>query len=402
MPCSDILAGLNAIAAAMAGLKPGTTNVSCGDGACGAVGGAISGMTNDQIIPQESVTEPGQGGSAPEGFDTWEEYFAHKCKAAWFMWYGMRNLFNTLAGLSGIAAIAAGVSPAIIGWTIGLGVVFPPGGLALLITYCLAFLVATLGAFFSFEGAIGYWDANKMSIICAMYESGSADDAINILADWYENAIEAIEWEGVLAPLGPALAGILAQVGAVAINTNVANVLFTLAEDVLLPDVTCECAGASEWHFDSGVEGWVFVGTPPEPVTEEHGWTDAESGKDNSDGSAGRLYVNVDMVAFNPPSYYPTWERALPPGYIVHTGDTFVVDLYAAGGNHWVQAGIQYTDDSGDSSGWVGNWVSWGPQLVTVTAPNTGKSIKLVYACFEKRATGTAQFAVDKAILTIA
>jgi hypothetical protein len=401
MPCSDIKEGLEAIAAALSGLGGGVTNVSCGGGACGAIGGAMADMPNDDILPPDPVTEPDPGGDPPEGFDTWEAYYTHKCKAAEFLWLGIRNLIQTIGGLSGAVAVMSTTAPAVVAWVATTGVVFPPAAFALLATYILAFMVLAIGAFYSMQEALEYWDDNHVPIVCAMYQSGSAADAITVLADFYEDAIESVTWVGVLAPLGSVLAAALSQVGATAINTSMVNVLFTLAQDVVVPDATCDCSDVSEWHFDAGVEGWVFVGDPPSPVTETHGWTDAESGKDPSDQSPGRLYVNVDMVAYNPPTYYPVWQRSLPPGLVVATGDTLQARVFAGPDNSFIIIGIEYTDDTNDNSGWTA-WVNWGSATATVTAPNNGKTIKRLWAAWERRATGTGAFALDNVVLNLA
>jgi hypothetical protein len=266
----------------------------------------------------------------------------------------------------------------------------------------LAFLVLAVGASYEVTEALEYWDANKNAIICAMYVSGSAEGAIDVLADFYENAIESIVWYGVLAPLGTVLAAALAEVGATAINTSMVNVLFTLAADVIVPEADCSYCTQPEtaWHFDLGIEGWTFPNAPPSPVTEQHGWRDAESGKDPNDGSAGRLFVDVDMVTYNPPSYYPTWQRNLGSSPVGHTGDTFAVHIYASEAAH-VLVALAYSDNSNDNSGWVQNWVNWGTLSVSVSAPNDGKVISAVQVAFEKRSTGTITFCVDHAVLTL-
>lgn len=403
MPCSDILTGLQAVAAAIAAMNTCNTTVNCGSGVEG-IGGVIKDLPNDEILPPVPVTEPPvYEGDPPEGFDTWEAYLDHKCKAAWFLWATIRNLISTFQILSGVAVGMAVVWPAIWAWVVSTGVLFPPAGILVLATLMLGFLVLAAGASYGVTEALEYWDANKNAIICAMYASGSAEDAIDVLADFYENAIESIVWYGALAPLGPVLAAALAEVGATAINTSMVNVLFTLAADVIVPEADCSSCvqpDATEWHFDLGVEGWAFVGVPPSPVTEQHGWRDAEAGKDPNNGSPGRLFVDVNMVAFNPPSYYPTWQRSLLLGMVASTGDSFAVHIYA-GEAAFVKAGIEYSDSSIDDSGWVGNWVNWGTLSVSVAAPNNGKTISKVFVTFEKRSTGTVTFCVDHAVLTL-
>lgn len=402
MPCSDILTGLQAVAAALAAMNTCNTTVNCGGGGVGGIGGVLAPLPNDEILPQLPVTEPPIGeGAPPEGFDTWEQYLDHKCKAAWFLHAAIRNLLQTLGALSGAAAIMATVSPAIVGWSIGVGVVFAPAGFALLCVYVLAFLVMTIGAYYSVTEALEYWDTNRSAIICAMYNSGSADDALDVLADFYEDAVEAITWEGILAPLGTVLAGALAQIGATALSTNLVNILFTLAADVIVPDAVCEC-GAEAWSFDYSAEGWTFPNDPPEFVTETHGWTDAASGADPGDGSPGRLYANVTMEQFNPPSYYASWVKTIYPALPCHTGDTLAMHAYAVGSNTHIKCDITYTDDTSDGSNWQAWSAGWTSLNAIVTAPNDGKSIKSISFTGEVRQVGGGVFYVDHVVLTVA
>ena len=148
MPCDDIKTGLEAIATALSGLSfgNGAVNVNCGGGACGGVGGVLADLPNDEILPPEGATEPDPQGDPPEGFASWDAYYAHKCKAAHFLWIAIRNLLQSLGGLAGAAAIMSTTAPAIIAWVGTTGVVFPPAGFALLCTYVLAFMVLTIGA----------------------------------------------------------------------------------------------------------------------------------------------------------------------------------------------------------------------------------------------------------------
>jgi hypothetical protein len=403
MPCSDIGTGLQAIATALAGLQPVAQTVNCGaggagGGVCSGVVGAVSGMTPAQAIPQTLIIEPSQAGDPPEGFETWEVYFTRKCQASHALFAWIRNFLLTMQSASGAAqnmASAIGVVGMIMAV---LGLLIDPVAMVGLAVGVLAVLLISTDALIKVNGAVDYLDENKDDIICAFYSSGSALQVQAIATGAIEDALQAIEWGEVFAPLGAALETAIGAVGSQLLSNNVVNVLFYAAEDVVLPTATCECGGAQEWHFDAGVEGWIFVGEPPSPVTEEHGWTQVESGKDPSNGSAGRLFVEVDMVAFNPPSFYPSWERYLPPGTVVAIGDTLVADVYAGPDQSFISLGIVYTDDTEDSTGWT-SWVNWGLATCTVTEPNNGKTVKFLYAVWERRATGAGLFALDKVIL---
>ena len=83
MPCSDIRAGLEAIAAALAGGLPGnvTQNVTCGGtgGGNGNLACLVAQSDPDDLLPSTPATEPEEGGDPPEGFESWDDYREHKC-----------------------------------------------------------------------------------------------------------------------------------------------------------------------------------------------------------------------------------------------------------------------------------------------------------------------------------
>lgn len=378
MSCTDIREGLEAIAASLAALQGCTTNVNCGScaGQQATIPMYMSGLEPDEILPQEGIEEPDPEGEPPEGFESWEVYYARKCKAAHFLWLAIRNLLLSLTTLSGTASIVSATGPLVLAWVYGTGVIFPPGAIALLMTYIIAAVAINAVAAGFLIQAIQYWDENKDSIVCSLYWSGSAQEAIDSLADAYEDAIEAIVWTGALEPLGGALAAAFGLVGTTAINTNLVNVMFEVVEDVVFPDETCDC-GQTAWHFDEDAEGWTWYEDEGNTVNAVTQWQESPSPADSGDSSEGCLEAVLDLPDGGFTYSEGCWR--LPgsglPSAVAHEGDTFSIHGYKSSnvGSVVLYAKIKYSDDAEDYD--IDNNQAWQTMSAVVSAGNDGKTI---------------------------
>jgi len=380
MPCSDIKDGLIAIAEAIAGMSPGgaTQTVNCGGSgtqACG-LGGYLAGLDPSELLPQSPATQPDPGGDPPEGFDTWDEYYTHKCRAAHMLWRMIRNLMVSLEGIAGAGITAAAASPIVAGILVATGIACPPAAFVAFVGIVVGVGLLSELAFAELYQAVEYWDDHQDDIVCALYQSGSASDALTLLADFYEDAIEFIVFSGVLEPLAGELTALLSSAGSQVLNTNMVNVLFQVAEDVLLPDAECNCGGYA-WHFTNSAEGWTY-GHATGDASFVGQWTDAESGKDPSDQDAGRLMSTVDKVVEGDAGaawWQYEWTVNKPTAY---TGMKLSLHGYIDDPGHSsLDPSITYDDDTFDDH-LENNPSGWQTLEVTVAGGNVGKSIKKI------------------------
>ena len=123
MTC-DIESGLLAIADA---LRVG------GGGGCSSYGNAtlncIVDLNNEQLLGPEDETQGNPvSDPPPEGFATWDEYFAYKCQAAHFIWDLERKNMAAIRAFDGAALTATIVGPVIAGLAGLLPAAFTPPG----------------------------------------------------------------------------------------------------------------------------------------------------------------------------------------------------------------------------------------------------------------------------------
>lgn len=410
MPCSDILTGLQAVAAAIAGMPGCSNTLTCGT--CGGAGGIlapIAGLPDEDVLPQPLIVQPPLEGPPPDGFDSWEEYFDRKCKASHAMFGWIRGLLVTLEGNANVAptiAIAVSMATVIAGI---VGVFFPPAVLVVMAVAIMALLVLASGALIDLEQAVEYLDSNKDTIICSFYISGSALEVQTIAASVIEDAVQAVEWGGVFSILGPEICIAVGAIASQFLNNNVVNTMFYTAEDLTFPDA--DCSGCeqpgTEWHFDLGAEGWAYSELFGEGVTASHTWLAEPGTPDPGDSSHGALEIKVDLPDSGGYSFsYAMWSYVFFSGFrpVVHAGDIFGADVKksSAVGSVRTYLHITFEDDSDQYA--YSDTPNWQGVNVVVSGGNTGKAIKalimVAYADSQDRTEGTWWF--DNAHLVIA
>lgn len=143
-------------------------------------------------VPPDSVEDEGdpEGDPAPDGFESWEDYFDYKCEAANKIVDDWISTIGNLASLSGvlgaISAIAIGLflqTSLLSGLLVGLMVVgFSSGVAAAIVIGTLVALVAGgVGLFAYFLDLAGDMEEAKEQIICDLWGATSVGDAIALL-----------------------------------------------------------------------------------------------------------------------------------------------------------------------------------------------------------------------------
>jgi hypothetical protein len=276
------------------------------------------------------------------------------------------------------------VGPVIAGYLGVFGTVaLTPAGFAALIAAIVGMGVLASLSFVGWQMAGIYLDDHKAEIVCALYETGDAVEARTALAGFLEDAVQSIEWTGLLAPLAPELAAFMG-IAMGAFETNgVVNILFELTADVAYPDAGCDCAQGLGWSFLADEEGWTYGADCTGSNTYTPSWQGGESGSDPYDPSWGRLQMVLNRVeSGNCKAYWIYW---FPVPFVAHTGDEFNVDtyLYGTSGYGHVYNRIKYEDNSEDTYHIEARDFGWENHPVQVSSGNNGKNVTAVYVMFD-------------------
>ena len=385
MGCSELATALQAIATALAGQAGGTT-VNCGAGCYGAgipgqAAGYLAPYTNGELIPPP----PGEVEylTPPEGFEDWNAYLAYKCKAAHQVYDVIHGFCRACQGLQGLEVTALLVGPVIAGWMGVFGTIaLTPLVWVTLVTTLVAMGVLASMSFFGWGIAADYLAANKMAIVCALYNSGSAVDARASIAGYLDSAIQTIEWGSILTPIAPELGAFMATALASIQENGLFNILFELTADVSYPEEVCDCAsGVMGWHFDAGLERWTFSTLVRSPNTSIGQWNAAEVGADTFNGSPGRLWGLLTITDQGVQGGTGQWNLDLSDGSgpVVHTNDVIAADfsasvtgLLAAIGCYLEPGHVYQTHEEA-------NITSWQQIQLTIAPENDGKRVSYIW-----------------------
>lgn len=197
---------------------------------CGTIGGptGIVGLTpggNISYGDNPGLTQPGTEGDPPEGFSTWEEYFAYKCAAANHLADGIIASLHNLSviSLANLAALAT-----LIGLSLGPFIIFPPSAIPVAIAALVALGVA-VGILFDIGD---YLSTNREDFVCALYNSESALAAQDALIALIDEALAALVVSSELHPFIRTLALLIA-------STDTLNQLFDGSLTSAYADADC-------------------------------------------------------------------------------------------------------------------------------------------------------------------
>lgn len=188
----------------------------------------------------------------PEGFESLEEFDAHKCAIAHLIFDGVLYTLGFLAGLNtiNITALAGLIGAGIAGI-----LVFPPVAIGIMVG-AVAALFGFLAMFLEIRLAM---IDHKEEFICAMYGASSVEGAIGILADVMDLIIALVTTVG---PLAAAIKTVLLLL----FNGDALNQLFDATADYSYPDANCNACLPCEdfyWETNGELSGFSSVGALP-------------------------------------------------------------------------------------------------------------------------------------------
>lgn len=232
----------------------------CGDSGAGIPGGAgYSGQTVQPIggntIPIYGTQPPAslpEGEEFPDGFESFEEWDAHKCAIANLIFDGV---IYSVAFLASLNTTNITVLAGLIGAGIAGILVFPPVGLAIMVG-AVAALFGFLAMFLEIRNEML---ERRQEFVCAMYEAESVESAIAVLADLMDLIIALVTTVG---PLAAALKTILLLL----FNGDALNQLFDATADYAYPDADCQSCLPCERVYDEfelSSMGWVSTVAMP-------------------------------------------------------------------------------------------------------------------------------------------
>lgn len=291
--CFDVLGqGMSDIAAALAQLsiqQSNNNNCTCG-GCCGGSGGANIvpiGQTPDgnTIWGSEPFQDIVEGeGDPPEGFETWEDYFAHKCQVANYLADCLIRMFLVLSTWS---VFNVTVLAGLVGVGMGGLIVFPPATIAAF----LAAIIALAVALPLMEDLRAYYTENREGLVCDIYSSPTGEFVIDKVIENIDQAIATLALSST--------AGLLAKaIAAFVFSTDAVSKLYDASLNLQYPDVECNMCGGSPL-------GEVTIGSTEnieEPITAV--WSEASQAYVVRATYYQNHTVNITVSNYTPTGYH--------------------------------------------------------------------------------------------------
>ena len=372
MTC-DIETGLMAVADAI-------RNFPCcaGGGGSGGIYDVVNPLPNETILGPDPVDQGNpQVDPVPEGFATWAEYFQYKCQAAHFIWELERKHLVALRNFEGIALTASVAGPVLAGLAGILPAAFTPAGGLVFLTCCLAIAWTAAFSWYYVDEMLSAWDFNKEDIVCALYNSGTSGEAVSVLANAVEDAIQSIVSWGVLAPVSGTISGLLSTAFAQTANNGFVEPLFkSIAAVVSIGEVDCnDCEGPTGSYgcftFVAGLMGQTNYGCGSvsyDPFTGHDG--------------AGSCNIEMPNACFSEGLQMDYWN-----GLEVHEGDIvsawFLV--FESSDSLNIAIDVVFTDESGQSDFViVTESPEWQYVELAINAQNDGKTIDFLRVFIQK------------------
>ncbi|MCP4711855.1 MAG: hypothetical protein GY869_24815 [Planctomycetes bacterium] len=159
-------------------------NVNCGGGS----GGIPGDIPIDQIDDGPQVDQPPADGTPPDNFDTWDEFYQYKCRAAnWIL----DQYMGTLSNWSAFTGILGGLTLAVVAGLLLLTV--PPAGL-IAIGAALSILAGIdIGLCSNFDIIKSGLEKNKQDIICGLFNATNTSEAISVVNNATDSIVDEME-----------------------------------------------------------------------------------------------------------------------------------------------------------------------------------------------------------------
>lgn len=217
-----------------------------GGGGCASPGNVtlncIVDLSDEQLLGPGAVNQGNPGiDPPPEGFATWEEYFAYKCQAAHFIWEFQRRNMVMIRNFDGVALASSIVAPIAAGLAGVLPAAFTPAGFVVFVGAIIAIGITAAASWWYMDEMIEQWDADKQAIVCALYQSGSSVEAVSALANALEDAIQAIVTWGVLGPVSGEISALLSTMFSQLAGNGMVEPLFKSIAAVVSTVGTVDC-----------------------------------------------------------------------------------------------------------------------------------------------------------------
>jgi hypothetical protein len=146
-----------------------------------------------------------------------------------------------IRNFDGVALVSTIVAPVVAGVAGVLPAVFTPAGFVVFVGTLVAIGITAAASWWYVDEMIDEWDANKQDIVCALYNSGSSVQAVSALANFIEDAIQAIVTWGVLAPVSAEIAGLLGTAFSQLTGNGMVEPLFKTVAAVTSIEETIDC-----------------------------------------------------------------------------------------------------------------------------------------------------------------
>lgn len=344
-----------------------TVNVS-GGGCCGDT------IPDDSTLPADiDVTVIDPEGDPPDGFDTWEEYQAAKCRDTDWL---ITQVIN------GSAALNGGYLALVSSLTFGLGsalfvAAFPPAVTVVLPALVIAAIVTAIltavgtGSYNRFDDISTQLELDRQDRFCDIIEWNSASDLRTKL-------LLAIQTAGLDAgadpeDIEPHMDIFRLIYGGDYLNSFVDNIGNNApAEYVQVAD--CDCwPGEITFNFDDGTsQGWVFENNIlPSPPNQPC------SGSVTTGGITGHcLRVDHPASSGNRGGEWVLYDPA--PGHVVQSGDYFQAYIANHSGSTDSGIRIKFKDGTYSTRQQLVNSSTSFTIIVLYLAPYAGKEIEFL------------------------
>lgn len=329
---SEIRAGLETLAAAISSSGGGG-----GSGNCFPQNAVIQCIIN---LPNEELLPPGDSGHGdplvdppPDGFATWQEYFAYKCQAANFIWWLERKHMVNLRNFEGIAALASILGPSIAGLAGLLPAAFTPAGFAVFVAAVVSIGLLSLTSWFFMDEMIQWWDDNQELIVCALYDSGTSVEATAALGNLLEDAIQAIVTWGALSPVAGAIADLLGTAFSQLAGNGIVAPLFAAAASVVSIENAIVCATACQ-EEQTGDIAQTAQSSPHNVLVVGDAIYSYSNSSTGYMGQNSGQHVDLEFSLDLPITGLWQWSAQFSPDETNET-NTAVVLLQVGGGQNW-------------------------------------------------------------------